>query len=311
MEIELIGIAAASTGQPGGIADAIGVLRGLGLADQLATVVAVHDAGDLATGLHGADRGRSGLRNEPGLVALVDGVRAAVGAALARGRLPLLVGGDCPVLLGAVAAIRDRHGRCGLLMVDGHQDAWPPHQSPTGEASDSELGIALGMVGDQLPSRLAGLLPLLHAEAVTLLGPRDADELAAAGVASLAGTIALHPEAAVHAADPAALTASSLDRLGQVSPAWWLHVDLDALRTQDFPAVDYPQPGGLTWQELSQITTTALHRPGCAGWSIAIYNPDLDPDRTSAHRLLDYLTRALTDLADPARPGHDLQPHRV
>ena len=66
------------------------------------------------------------------LVTLVEETSARVRAAHERGRAPLLAGGDGPVLLGALAAIGDG---AGLLMLDGHEDAWPPPVSETGEAS--------------------------------------------------------------------------------------------------------------------------------------------------------------------------------
>ena len=58
-------------------------------------------------------------------------------------------------------------------------------------------------------------------------------------------------------------------------------------------AVDYPQPGGLSWAELSSITDTALATPGCVGWTVTIYNPELDPDGGAARRIVRYVERAL------------------
>lgn len=66
------------------------------------------------------------------------------------------------------------------------------------------------------------------------------------------------------------------------------------LATSELAAVDCPQPGGLTWEQLSQITTMALAAQGCAGWSICIYNPDLDADRDAADTIISYLTQAIT-----------------
>lgn len=95
--------------------------------------------------------------------------------------------------------------------------------------------------------------------------------------------------------------------------SWWLHVDLDVLDADQLPAVDYPQPGGLSWGELDVITAAALTSPGCVGWSVCIYNPDLDPDRSGAGHILDYLGGALAgrerarDTATPApRRSHEL-----
>jgi arginase len=76
-------------------------------------------------------------------------------------------------------------------MLDGHEDAWPPRLSDTGEASDSELAIALGVVGEYLPAPLDRLVPLVAWRNVALLGPRDGPELAAAGVRSVRDDVAL------------------------------------------------------------------------------------------------------------------------
>jgi arginase len=290
VDFELIGVPYTSMARPGGIAKAIGILREAGLGESVAARADVIDAGDLELLEPSGTRGPSGLLNESALEHLVASIHRAVSSAIERGRRPLLVGGDCPVLLGALAAGRDRHGAAGLLLVDGHEDAWPPRQSPTGEASDSEVAIALGRVAD-LPELLAGLTPLLTPQALAILGARDRKEIDEAGLDSLDGAVALfRDDAAIrHAGADAAVVA-----LADSAPAFWLHIDLDVLATGELPAVDYPQAGGLTWDELLAIARPALAAPGCFGCSVVIYNPDLDPERTSAARIV----RFVSDLAD-------------
>jgi arginase len=68
---------------------------------------------------------------------------------------------------------------------------------------------------------------------------------------------------------------------------WWLHVDLDVLGSTELPAMDYPQPGGLTWQQLTQITVAALATDGRAGWSVCIYTPTLTPTERARTALSD------------------------
>jgi arginase len=288
MNLELIGVPYTSAARSGGIATAIRVLRDAGLVESLGD--AVRDAGDLEL-LEGTGvRGPSGLLNEEALARLVTATREAVAGSLQRDRLPLLVGGDCPVLLGALAAGRDRGGAPGLILVDGHEDAWPPERSNTGEASDSEVAIALGQVAG-LPAPLDGLVPLLNVDAVAMLGPRDWRELDEAGVESLDGAVALFRDAAAVRASGAATAArEATAKLSDTSDAFWLHVDLDVLRTEDFPAADYLQPGGLTWQELAAIAVSALADPRCFGCSVVIYNPELDADRVSAARIVRFVS---------------------
>jgi arginase len=293
--LALIGVPANSSGTVDGVARAPAVLRQRGLATALARQPGFTDAGDLALPVPVPVRGPSGLLAEDALVATIGQVARAVGAARRRGRFPLLLGGDCPVILGALAALQAEVGRAGLLFVDGHEDAWPPRASPTGEAADCELGLALGLAGTGLSAQLRAALPRIEPTDVAAVGPRDSSELAATGVASLDGQLA----ALIR---PAELTADRYAAaLAGLPPPWWLHTDLDVLATVELAAVDYPQPGGLTWDQLAGLTAMALSADGCAGWSVCIYNPDLDPGRDGADAIVSYITQAIIASNQPAR----------
>jgi len=288
-KFDLIGVPYTSAAAPGGIATAIRVLRDAGLVDSLSGRGAVSDVGDLELLEGSGMRGPSALLNERALGRIVAATREAVRRSLGRVRRPLLLGGDCPVLLGALAAARDDNREPGLLLVDGHEDAWPPERSGTGEASDSEVAIALGRVAG-LPALLNNLVPLLAPDAVAMLGPRDRRELDEAGVESLDGAVAVfRDDVAVHASGAATSAQDAGATLAGASDSFWLHVDLDVLRTEEFPAADYLQPGGLTWQELLDVTVPALADSRCFGCSVVIYNPELDPDRTSAARIVRFV----------------------
>ena len=219
-------------------------------------------------------RGASGLLAEDALTAMVMSVADRVGQAWSGGFPVVVVGGDCPVLLGALVAARREGLDTGLVFVDGHEDAWDPHRSPTGEAADSEVALALGLARG--PEALAPLLPCLRPSGLLQLGPRDAVELAQAGQPSLAGQVDTLPGDRLAA--PAGLETGRRMAAGLVSrhPRWWLHIDLDVLSTTALAAVDYPQPGGLTWPQLGELTTALLRLGGCTGISVCIYNPDLD-----------------------------------
>jgi arginase len=295
---ELIGVPYTSMAKPGGIADAIGVLREVGLAESLAGA-GVTDAGDLELLEGSGERGRSGLLNERALEHLFAATRDAVSASLGRGARPLLVGGDCPVLLGALAAGRDRHGHAGLLFVDGHEDAWPPSRSPTGEASDSEIAIALGRVAG-LPEGLEPSIPLLSPGTIAMLGPRDRHEIEQARIESMSDALALFlDDQAVRAQGAGESAREAIATLAGRVPTFWLHIDLDVLRSEDFSAVDYPQPGGLAWDELIEIAARAIAAPQCFGCSVVIYNPDLDPDRTAGRQVARFVS-GLAGLPGPA-----------
>ncbi len=89
-------------------------------------------------------------------------------------------------LIGGLAGCLDVDGVVpGLLFVDGHEDAWPPHASTTGEAADMELGWLLGRGLDGLDEALRSEIPRLATERVAILGPRDRSEILSAGVEPL------------------------------------------------------------------------------------------------------------------------------
>jgi arginase len=293
--LALIGVPANSSGTVDGVARSPAVLRQRGLATALARHRGFTDDGDLVLPAPVPVRGPSGLLAEDALVTMIGQVAEAVRAARRRGWFPLLLGGDCPVILGALAALQAERNRAGLLFVDGHEDAWPPQASPSGEAADCELGLALRLFDTVLSPQLRAVLPRIDPADVAAVGPRDAGELAAAGVASLDGQLG----ALIR---PAELT---VDRyaaaLAGLPPPWWLHTDLDVLATSQLAAVDYPQPGGLTWGQLAGLTATALAADGCAGWSVCIYNPDLDPGHDGADAIISYITQAIIASDQPAR----------
>jgi arginase len=288
---DLAGVPYTSASRPGGIADAIGVLRGAGLADRLIEL-GVEDLGDLTLDTSSGQRGPSGLLNERSLRTLVATTRQVVASSAEHGRKTLLVGGDCPVLLGPLAALAEGGAPSGLVMFDGHEDAWSPTLSGTGEASDSELGIAIGKLNGGISQILGVRSPLVDAARVALLGPRDAEEIAAGGETSIRDDVALFmDDRELVAAGGGAATRAALDAIGDVS--FWVHVDLDVLETLSFGAVDYPQPGGITWPVLEEAFEIAVSRGDCRGASVAIYNPDLDPDRTNALRVVEFIVSTM------------------
>jgi arginase len=292
---KLIGVPYTSAARPGGVATAIDVLRHAGLAERL-DELGVADGGDMQLENPSGERGPSGLLNECALTHLVLATRDKVRETRGRERTPLLVGGDCPVFLGALAAMAEEDQQHGLVMIDGHEDAWPPGLSATGEASDSELGIALGIVRDRLPSPLDEAARLVDRVHVAVLGPRDATEIAEAGVKSVRADVALFlDDREVAAMGPEHSMRSGVDAIGGV--AFWLHIDLDVLGSEDFAAVDYPQPGGLRWSDLDALVEVAFASPHCRGASVVIYNPDLDPDREDARKVVDFVARAIERLS--------------
>jgi arginase len=236
----------------------------------------------------------TGLLNPHGLVDYAPKLADAVGVVLDEGAFPIVLGGDCTILLGITLALR-RRGRYGLLFLDGHADFYQPEAEPTGEAASMELALVTGR-GPDLVTDLEGQRPLLRDEDVVVFGFRDAEHAAAEGSRPLAPTIhAIDlPSVRERGAGRAAFDALAyFERTG--GPAgFWIHLDVDVLDDAIMPAVDYHLPDGLTWEELTSVLRTAVASNHATGLDITIFNPTLDPDGQVTRTLVDALVAGLT-----------------
>jgi arginase len=257
-------------------------------AARLVERLGARDAGEAAARIRDSRRDP-----ETGVIGAEDVRRASAAIAsrvrelLGAGERPLVLGGDCTLLLGVFQALTVGSG---LWFVDGHADFYDGESSPTGEVADMDLAILTG----HGPS---GLLDhdgaLVEPGDVVLLGHRPSE---------------LHPDVALENArlDPAirALTAPEVrergaGRVGAEAAARlaerpaWLHLDLDVLDEAALPAVSYPQPLGLGWDELVALARPLVGAPNLLGISVADFNPDRDADGRHAARIVDALEALL------------------
>ncbi|WP_240670508.1 arginase family protein [Actinoplanes solisilvae] len=251
-------------------------LRRAGLSDLVDV-----DLGDAATTITSTDRDpATGIRALPETVAAAHALAEALHTARRDhpDRRPLILGGDCSLLLGVFLDLGDT----GLWIVDGHPDFVDPPDSDTGETADSELAILTGR------SSLSALSPA----DVVLIGHRtaDLDPASAAELSRLpADLLALDARAVIDS--PAATAALAAAHTG--ARPMWLHVDVDVLDPAALPAVTYPQPGGPGFDQLAALLTPLAAAPALCGVSVADFRPDLDPDGRRAEQLVELLSRVL------------------
>ena len=208
---------------------------------------------------------------------------------------PLVIGGDCSVLLGIVPSLRRREGRIGLCLIDGHPDYSTGFLSETGETADMELAILTGDGPEELTT-LAGAPPMVEVEDAMLMGHRDTglDEASAAELARLPKNLARISSDEL-LKDPRLAGEAALDYLAQREREFWLHLDLDVLDHRVLPAVTYPQPGGPDWAQLEAAMRPLIESPLLLGVSLADYRPDLDPDGELAVRIVDLIRRLILE----------------
>ncbi|TMR88192.1 arginase family protein [Nonomuraea basaltis] len=224
-----------------------------------------------------------GVRNGPAIAAYARELSEKVAGIRASGGFPVLLGGDCSILLGPALALR-KSGRYGLAYVDAHADFRHLGNSPhVGSAAGEDLALVTGR-GDDYLTDIDGLRPYVRDEDVVVLGVRDEEDLrdiSDSGLAFIPGTdIDLGRAKEV-------LVRDELD-------GFWIHVDADVLDPAVLPAVDSPTPGGLDAAQLTELLRGLLALPGAAGLELTILDPDLDEDGSQAALLADVLVSALS-----------------
>jgi arginase len=94
--------------------------------------------------------------------------------------------------------------------------------------------------------------------------------------------------------DPARISRAAVAHLQRDDlDGFWVHLDADILDPSVMPAVDSPDPGGISHDELTALLNPLVAAPRCVGVQMTVFDPDLDPDGRLARQLTDTLVTAL------------------
>lgn len=194
---------------------------------------------------------------------------AATRDALAAGRLPVLLTGNCNhAALGAVAALGT--ATTAVVWLDAHGDLNTPDTSPSGFFDGMALAVLTGRAFCGLAARWDGLATPLAEERIALVGARDLDP---GERQHLAGSpILVVPTGELERLEPwLEETARRVDRV-------YLHVDLDALDPAELSANAYATPGGLTVADVERVIAAVRRRFALGAVAFTSYDPTADRD---------------------------------
>ena len=264
-------------------------LRQLGLYDRLTVerVVAVEPPP-----YRRDDERRVNIRNIDAIadysIRLADAVEEAVEA----GCFPLVLGGDCSILIGSMLGLA-RQREAALLYVDGHTDFYLPEQSATGGGAGMDLALATGW-GPSALTDLEGRWPYVTTRRVAALANRYREGTPPAPIPDIAESgMVYRPLERLRSEGIAACVDAALNRIDADREGFWIHFDVDAIDSRLMPAVDSPQADGLDWQEAAALLTVALKRRAL-GLQVTIYDPSRDPGYVAGKALVEWLVEALT-----------------
>ncbi len=215
----------------------------------------------------------------------------AVGLLLEAGEFPLVLGGDCSIVLGPALALR-RRGRYGLLFIDGQADFFQPEADPYGEAASMDLAFVTGH-GPTLLTHFESRSPLIRETDAVAFGFRDAEDQAEYGSQPLPKELRSFDLPTIHRMGIAAAAKDAIAHLSRSDlGGFWIHVDADCLDDAIMPAVDFRIPGGLSPEQIETVLRMALDSGRAIGLEITIYNPTLDPEGRAGKLLTDLLVNA-------------------
>lgn len=220
----------------------------------------------------------------------------AVTLVLRKKRFPLVLGGDCSILIGNLLALR-RLGNYGLFFIDGHADFYQPQASPTGEVADMDLAIVSGR-GPDILSNIDGLKPLVRDPNIVVFGYRDAEQSASYGSQDVRDS-SMHVFDLQYVRKAGTITAATSQAVeilvNHELDGFWIHLDADVLDDLLMPAVDYRLGhGGLNFTELSELLKTLVASGHAIGMDITIFNPQLDLDGTITRRFVSSIIQGLS-----------------
>ena len=206
--------------------------------------------------------------------------------ALAAGTVPLLLAAECSIALTTLGTVLGHRPEARVLWLDAHGD----FNTPATTASNYLGGMAL-----------AGACGLW--DAGLGVAPADAARVVLAGVRALDAA----EREALEGSAVTVIGASPVETLVAVKNALdgapvYLHIDLDVLDPEDFPA-QFPAPGGLSAEKLFDLMEAVAADCELVGVEITAYESPDDPlerqaTSSTALHVLEPLLDAIAEGAD-------------
>jgi len=280
-------------------------LRAAGIVERLQSIgYEVTDLGDCAPHLFADDEEHKRARNIPEIVASLNDLKPRAEIGLKAGALVLVLGGDCTQIIALLTGARRYYKHINLLWFDRDADLHTPASTPSGRLDGMVLASIIGKGSPELV-RFWGEPPLVREPDALIYGLKRVDQ---PEVDFLTRSPLRHVYAAdirLQGAEKSAHDAAT--HLHADTREFMLHLDLDVIAQEEFPAVNVPDSGGLSYGEVRSSFVEFVKQKNLLGLDIAQYNPDKDPDGSAARRVVDLLADALAarleSLAAPAPPA--------
>lgn len=226
------------------------------------------------------DISQVGIHTTPELQPRMDGpqsmsaaVRAAVKRTALQGKLPVLLGGEHSITVGAVQALTELHTDLSVLYIDAHADM-----------RDSFMGTKWGhasvarRISEVCPLALIGVRSISIEEREFIERQRIPVQFWDAG-------------------SPVSLDSAIALATDHLTEEIYISIDLDALDPSIMSGVGTPEPGGMLWHEILALLHAASHRSKIVGFDVMELNPSQGSVACAftaaklAYKIIGYATR--------------------
>ena len=300
-KIALIGAPSSAAAFSPGTEKAPATLRAAGLVERLQNAgFEVTDYGDCAPRHFADDDEHRRARNLTEIVAGLNDLKPRAEVAVKSGALVLVLGGECVQVIGLLTGARRYYKHINLLWFDRDADLNTPATTPSGRIDGMVLAHIIGKGAPELV-RFWGEPPLVREPDVTLFGlarldPPEQDFLSRAPLRHM-------PAADIQAKGAAAAAADALNHLHADSREFVLHLDLDVIAQEEFPAVVVPGSSGLGLEDVRAALKEIVRHKNLVGLDVAQFNPDKDPNGDCAKKIVDLLVESLSSRLETPAPS--------
>ena len=200
-------------------------------------------------------------------------VEHAVGALADAGKLPVMLGGEHTLTIGAVRALAQRYPGLSVLQLDAHADMRDSYQGSRYSHACTMRRVRQAITGGGVVQ--AG---------VRSISREEIDYIRGAGIRG----VNLYRPGDYN--DPRAVD----ELLAGLGDTVYVTIDLDALDPSVMPAVGTPEPGGLSWQEAIDIAKAVAQHSRIVGFDLMELAPNEGPAHAAftaarlAHKVMGY-----------------------
>lgn len=241
-----------------------------------------------------APQGPANARYLPQIAETCRRLARTVEQAMARGQMPLVLGGDHSVAIGTVAGVsrhfRKRKARIGLIWVDAHPDMNTPQTSPSGNVHGMPLACSIGM-GPRSLTHIYGYAPKVDPKNVAIIGLRDVDLLEKPHV-KRSGVRAFTMRD-IDERGMRAIMAEALEIASAGADGFHLSLDMDSVDPQEAPGVGTPVRGGLNYREAHLAMEMICDSGRMVSMEVVEVNPVIDEANRTAVLAVELVMSAL------------------